>query len=217
MDANNTAVLKRGQEEMQSKLSTVVEEVGNVSDISTKAGLTSKQLECISNLDEFVKYKMESIELSKAKPSGSRTLEVIQEQINANNKKIDFSFEKFQNCYKELEEFIFNIKIKLTGDDIYNFIDSFKAYLDTLNTYQLCILFDFFSSLLILIFIINIIFAYYGNSLIEYLNLERKLPKIAKIIEMRRKTSGFVILLNILFIIIVLGLSMYVNIVTLMF
>ena len=122
----------------------------------------------------------------------------------------------FESCFNELRENIENLKPKYTGDNINMLIEQFKGYLDTLNTYQLCILFDLFTSGLILIFIINIIYAFYGNKLIEYLNLESKYPKMSKFIKMRRNLSGFAIFLNLLIIIIILGLTMYVNIVTLL-
>jgi len=217
MDANSNENLMQGQKkEIRSNIDTLIVDVQNTSDIATKAGLTSRHNECVLQLDMVVKHRMEQINLSQTKPSGNTTLELSKEQEKIAGEKLDFSINGLEKCTKELSDFISNIKSKLTGDDIYILIDNFKAYLDTLNTYQLCIVFDLFSSLLVLCFIINIIFAYYGNSFIESFDLEKKYPKIAIIIKMRRKMSAFQIFLNFMLIIIVLGLTMYVNVVTLM-
>lgn len=206
---------------MNSALKTISEEIGKSTDFSVKSALISRIDDCSLNLNELTRVKNKSFDLRESlnqiqSKGDSELIKKVTENLQQNEGFEKSQATSFESCFNELRENIENLKPKYTGDNINMLIEQFKGYLDTLNTYQLCILFDLFTSGLILIFIINIIYAFYGNKLIEYLNLESKYPKMSKFIKMRRNLSGFAIFLNLLIIIIILGLTMYVNIVTLL-
>lgn len=220
-EANNSAALAAKQESMNSALKTISEEIGKSTDLTVKSALVSETEDCSLKLNELTIFKNKSFDLREKlneiqSKGDSELIKQVTENLQQNEGFEKSQAASFESCFNELREYISNLKPKYTGDNINMLIEQFKGYLDTLNIYQLCILFDLFTSGLILIFIINIIFAFYGNRLIEYLNLESKYPKMSKFIKMRRNLSGFAIFLNLLVIIIILGLTMYVNIVTLL-
>jgi hypothetical protein len=95
---------------------------------------------------------------------------------------------------------------------IYN---DFKEYLSTLSVYELCILTNIFLMIFIFTCLITILFAFYGNYLIEKLSLEQKYPKLSGIIKLRVKLQHYYILTNSLFIFIAIVLMGYINIITL--
>jgi hypothetical protein len=93
----------------------------------------------------------------------------------------------------------------------------FKEYLSTLSVYELCILTNIFLMIFIFTCLITILFAFYGNYIIEKLSLEQKYPKLSGIIKLRVKLQHYYILTNSLFIFIALVLMGYINIITLGF
>lgn len=221
MEVNTPASIAAKQEIMNSTLKTISEEAGKSTDLSVKSCLVAKTEDCAMKFNELIRFKNKSIDmhdkLNKVESKGdSELIKKITEDLQKNDGFVNSEATNFENCFKELREYIENLKAKYTGDNINILIEQFKAYLNTLDIYQLCILFDLLASSLILLFIINIIFAFYGNKLIDYFNLELKFPKISKIIKLRRNLSEFSIFLNLLIIIIMLGLTMFVNIATLL-
>ena len=220
-EVNTPAAIAAKQDLMNSTLKTIAEEVGKSSELSVKSALVSKTENCSMKFNELIRFKNKSVDmhekLKQVESTGdSELIKKVTEDLHKNDGFVNSEATNFENCFNDLREYIANLKPKYIGDNINILIEQFKAYLDTLNIYQLCILFDLLASLLILIFIINIIFAFYGNKLIDYFNLESKFPKLSKIIKLRRNLSEFSILLNLIIIIIMLGLTIYVNIVTLL-
>jgi hypothetical protein len=108
------------------------------------------------------------------------------------------------------------------NNPILNIYNDFKEYLSTLSVYELCILTNIFLMIFIFTCLITILFAFYGNYLIEKLSLEggarsKKYPKLSGIIKLRVKLQHYYILTNSLFIFIALVLMGYINIITLGF
>lgn len=101
-------------------------------------------------------------------------------------------------------------------NDNYNFIkeilNKWNNFLSTLSIDQLCALSNLLLGIMILFFLFNIIFIYYGDILIKYLSLETKYPKLAKIINLRRKVLNFYISIYFLLIIISLILLILVDV-----
>lgn len=221
MEINSPAALAAKQDSMKSTLEKILEEVDKSTDLSVKSALVSKTEDCSMKFKELIRFKNKSIDihdkLKEVESTGdSELIKKVTEELQKNDGFLNSEATSFENCFNELRDYIANLKPKYTGDNINMLIEQFKAYLNTLDIYQLCILFDLLASSVIFLLIINIIFAFYGNRLIDYFNLESKFPKMSNIIKMRRNLSGFAIFLNLLIIIIMLGLIMFVNIVTLL-
>ena len=124
------------------------------------------------------------------------------------------SQEKFRNLDRLYEEFWSKSKYTSDGsiiDKINEYYSIFKDYLSTLSIEQVGALGHIILLSWILYTILNIIAIYYGDILIRYFKLEEKYPKIAKLIQIRRKFLEYYIKLNILLIILVLVLLLYTN------
>ena len=64
---------------------------------------------------------------------------------------------------------------------------------------------------LILLSLLQIVFIFYGTFILDYLNLEARYPKLAKIIQLRRTFQQFYLLLNICIIFIVSIIMLFFN------
>jgi len=76
---------------------------------------------------------------------------------------------------EELGKYFNNLESKLLEDNsISEIISCYKTYLDTLSIHELCILINILICIFILTCLISILFAFYGNYLIDKLSLEKK-------------------------------------------
>lgn len=92
----------------------------------------------------------------------------------------------------------------------------FQAYTSTLSLQELAILFNLSGIIFIMGCLLSIIFTFYGDLILNKLNLEKKFPKLAGLIKLRRSFVQFYLLINILFIILALIIMTYINVVTLL-
>ena len=100
-------------------------------------------------------------------------------------------------------------KSKFIADD--DFFDSYKEFISELDNEQLCNLMSISTSLFILICLYDILIINFGNEIIDYFKLDLKFPKIAKIINFRKKVTRFSILINYLLIFLALIFIIYIN------
>ena len=95
-------------------------------------------------------------------------------------------------------------------------MNEFKDYLSTLSITEICLVINISSSIFIFTCLVSIIFAVYGNFLIERFKLEEKYPKLAFVIRLRVKLQHIYVITNSLFILVSLILMIIVNLITLM-
>lgn len=130
--------------------------------------------------------------------------------------EIDASFKKVYDNRDSLVNFLNDKFSKLIEDNsIYSLINDFQSYISSLSVMELCLIINITSCLFILTCIISIIFAISGNYLIAKLSLDKKLPKLSKIIQWRVKFQNYYILINIIFIILALLPLIFINTITL--
>ena len=95
-------------------------------------------------------------------------------------------------------------------------VEYFKFFISNLSFEQLLAVAHISSSIFIFILLPrwgrDIIIIIYSDYLIKYLRLEKKYPKIARIIQMRRMFQHSYLIINILLIIITLICTIYMNI-----
>ena len=129
---------------------------------------------------------------------------------------MDFNFCNLINTIKELINpsnntlnSIFNTVEKYVNSNN-NFTESFMSLIHDLNNYiktltveQNLALMTISGSILILLSMSSVISVFYGDYLITKLNLETRLPKLAKFIQLRRKFRQFYLLIHVLAIIII--------------
>ena len=70
---------------------------------------------------------------------------------------------------------------------------------------------NFAGSVLVFLCLYTIITAFYGNKLIEYFQLEKKYPKLAKVIYYRIKFQNYTIIYNFILLSIVLFIQTAIN------
>ena len=79
-------------------------------------------------------------------------------------------------------------------DNISDNIDNINNFFINLSHEQNIALFNFSGILLIFITLINILFIFYGNKLLDYFNLENRFPRLAIFINLRRKFQQYYLL-----------------------
>lgn len=209
---NQTKILKEQSNELfkqNDTLDNIRKSVEGILDENVRNKLTAQVLECKEKVSEV-----------------TRTLgNLNNSKDNLFSQEDRLSFENAFNLHEsgiinlnktttELLKILEDLNSKFNGDDINNIIENFKVYLSTLNTFELCVLFNIFISIFILFCLITIIVIYYGNFLINYFNLENKFPKLAKFIKIRHAFQEFYMLLYFSLIFISLIFMIYVNFVT---
>ena len=135
----------------------------------------------------------------------SQKLNNISENIGKSNDKLSEVKDLFFNsCSGSGSNFLY-------VDDITKFISMYQDYLSTLTLAQTGALVHIFVSLFIFFCLFTIIGIFYGDTLIRYLNLEEKYPKLARFIQLRRKLQQYYFILNMFLIFIALSCIIYVN------
>jgi hypothetical protein len=138
----------------------------------------------------------------------------IKEYHEKMGKLIEANLKRTEELEKFLRENGYDNKF-IEDNPILKLISDFKEYVSTLSFYDLCILIDLLLAMFIFTCLISILFAFYGNFLIEKLSLEKKYPKLSGIIKLRVKLQHYYIIINSLFIFIALIVMSYVNLMTL--
>lgn len=166
----------------------------------TKAMKESLQQESSSFLDKLNNSNANLEEKSKI-------LEAIKENQEAKSRIAD-------TILAEAKEF----GSEYTKNDLSGFIDCFlewyKGYISTLNVEQLICLSNVIGLVWIIYILNGIVFTYYGNRLINYLNLEKKFPKLSNVIKLRSKISDKIMQAEVLYlylvIILLIGINLYI-------
>ena len=74
---------------------------------------------------------------------------------------------------------------------------------------------NFFGCLIILLCLITILSAFYGNKIIVYFDLENIFPSLAKFIRFRMKFQNYTIIYNFVLLTVVLIIQMIINLIVL--
>ena len=101
------------------------------------------------------------------------------------------------------EEIIVNLmeEINPKCSDVFgifkDMLNTFQEFLLTLNLEQHIALANLFSDIFIFSCLVTIVTIFYGDLMIKYFNLEEKYPRLAKLIQLRRKFQTYSLTLNI--------------------
>lgn len=96
-------------------------------------------------------------------------------------------------------------------DSIDRLWNDFNAWIQSLDYIHNVAIVNIMGLGLILLSLLQIIFIFYGTVFLDYLNLETRYPKLAKIIQLRRTFQQFYLLLNICIIAIVSIIMLFFN------
>ena len=91
-------------------------------------------------------------------------------------------------------------------------VKEISNYLSTLTFEQTVAILHIFGCIVIIISLISLFIVFYGNKLIDNLNLENRFPKIARLIQLRRKFQMYYSLIDFIIIIIVTLSMLYIDI-----
>lgn len=95
---------------------------------------------------------------------------------------------------------------------ITDFMESYQEFLSQLSPEQLACLSNLFGYILIFFCIGSITSIYFGEQLIQYLKLEIRFPKLAKIIQLRQRFKTYYFIMNIFIIYCILFFFIGINI-----
>lgn len=98
-----------------------------------------------------------------------------------------------------------------SGNYINNQLENFRVLFSQLNFEQLWAISHIFSSVFILLCLMSIISVIYSDYLLNYLKIEDKYPKLGRIIKLRKMYQQYYLILNLLFIIITLMATIFIN------
>ena len=151
----------------------------------------------------------------------------ITENINENSRALFDSYkvemDKAFNKAKEIADIVdkkynnFENSINKLNNDNYitKLINEYNDYLYNLSITEICLVINISSCFLVLTCLITILFAVYGNFIIDKLSLQDKYPKLATFIKLRVKLQHTYVLINTLVIVVVLILMIITNYITL--
>lgn len=207
--------------EQKNQILEIKDEIKNVQELlnqSTKDDLVKKTIiNKIEPLNNSIK-ELESFYNSwPSQDNKEQNIKNIDEFKDSYHREMGDLITKCHNRISDLEKFLKDNNFKFSEDNfISKLITEFKDYLSTLSIEQLCILIDFLLITLVFSCLITILFAFYGNFLIDKFSLEEKYPKLSVIIKLRRKFQHYYIITNSLIIIFALLFMGYVNLFTLL-
>lgn len=193
--------------ELQEQISSSLDEETN-NEVEKAKELTND----LKNMERIHKNYFDKFENGNVSTDPKDSIEL----YNKYKAQIDETFSKANNKAKEIIDILDNTKEKIMDNNtIFNVINEFKEYLDSLSAMEICLIINISSCVFILTCIISIIFAISGNYLIDKFSLEHKLPKLSKIIQLRVKFQHYYAIINLVFIILAILSLILVNTITL--
>jgi hypothetical protein len=193
--------------EYKKELVGLSEKIDNCKDPALKEILREKYLIVRDNI-QIMKENFDKIREVMPDSENSKLLkEYADVFLNA--------FNKADNTGISILDLLKENKNKFWGENsILDLISNYSQYLSNLSTTELCLIINISTSIFILTCLISILFAFYGNFLLDKFSLEKRYPKLSGIIKLRIKLQNYYILINTLFIVISLILLIGVNILT---
>ena len=203
-------------ETLQSKLDEMNNSLSTVNDPAIRATIKSKITEMTSEINKMRaahdRY-CNQIESGTINSSSEDTFSIFEKY------KTEFkaAFDKAEKAANKIEEVCSETKTKFLEDsNLFNLINKFKEYLDSLSFMEICLVINITTSIFILTNIISILFALYGNYLIEKFSLEKKIPILKNIIQVRVKFQRYYIYVNSILVILAVLSLIIINTLTLL-
>lgn len=200
---------------VKTKISDLQEQISSTVDSEMRRQLIEKyqelkkDLKSMQGIHNKYFYKLESGSVS-TDPEGSLSL------YDKYKKEINEVYSKANNKADEVSDILNNTKDNfMDNNPIFETIKNFKEYLASLSIMEICLVVNIFSCVFIITCIISILFAVFGNYLIDRFSLVQKFPKLSRIIQLRVKLQRYYIIINSVLIILALLSLLLVNIITL--
>ena len=210
------------QNEMKSYFSSLKDEISalqeQLASNTTKEEnrlISEKLMELNNSLNQLngvQKDYLDRFEKGNINPDSQTSFDL----YNKHKEIFETSFSKVNDKANEIIEFLEKTKDKFMDDNpIFNLINEFKEYLNSLSAMEICLIINISSCVFIFTCLISILFAFSGYYLIEKFSLEQKFTKLSKIIQLRVKFQRYYIIINLVFIILAIFSLIFINTITL--
>jgi Skp family chaperone for outer membrane proteins len=210
---NTTSEMKDLITQVDNKVTDMGKKIDNYSNPEEKTRLLTDCAEVKSDVKNLGDIHNSFYEKSQGLSKNSEK-ELLFKDYNEQFKE---AFTKVSDKVEDLVKSVNNMTKNFTDDNsILQIINEFKDYLASLSSTDICLVINISSSIFIFTCLVSIIFAVYGNFLIDRFSLEDKYPKLAFFMRLRVKLQHTYIISNTLFIVIALILMIIVNLITLM-
>jgi len=200
---------------VKAKITDLQEQISSTVDSESRRQLIekcqelNKELKNMKGIHNNYYEKFENGSIS-TDPEGSLSL------YDKYKKDVNEALFKANNKAEEILDYLNNTKNNfMDNNPIFEIIKKFKEYLASLSIMEICLVVNIFSCVFIITCIISILFAVFGNYLIDRFSLEQKFPKLSSIIQLRVKLQRYYIIINSVLIILALLSLILVNTITL--
>jgi hypothetical protein len=175
----------------------------------TKVSIIQNSTKADSEIELAKKEILHAEELKKKTPelSAESTQLNVGNHLNRAQEYLDKTIKEASNLYGKTNKF-------LEDFNFYKFIENYRNYISSLDLNQLCQLITISFSIPTLICFINILIINFGDYIINYLELDKRYPKLARIIDIRKKFSKFYIFINSIIMFISILTIIFINIIT---
>jgi hypothetical protein len=202
-------------EELNNKYTSLLE--NNVSRLETEREILEESNSLSKDVEVLDQKLRSSLEIRRElqhkyleNSEDSIIIDKIQEVENTNVEIHNM----YESVNTKFDSFINKVNTLLNNSgNKSQYLDSLQSIIDGFNYEQNLAMSNILGSMFIIFSLISIISIFYGDKLIIFFDLEKRFPKIAKFIQIRRKFQQYYLLMNISLIIIVLLLIIYVNII----
>jgi hypothetical protein len=162
-------------------------------------------------IEEMNKLKNKISSQNSISKSQAQDTNSVLDQLNDVNQTFQNSNNELNSFLKIIEKYI-NSKNNNFSNSFTNLFTDLYNIIETMTVEQNLAFITISGSFFILLTMFSIISVFYGDYLIIKLNLEKKFPRLAKIIQLRRKFQQFYLLSNIFIIILILLIIITFNI-----
>jgi ABC-type multidrug transport system permease subunit len=153
--------------------------------------------------DPYTRLQIQN-EINNLQAQANGKIVQIHDAINSINPNLYVAKIQIQEVIEQLRRNGHNFM-----DSFYKYFEDFNSLISSLDYTQNIAFINLSGIFVILVTIISIIFIFYGNIILDYLNLEQRYPKIAKFIILRRKFQQYYLLWDI-FIITIVSIVMFI-------
>lgn len=172
---------------------------------------------CVDKVQESVAVQNQNIsnitdQISQIKPSSDGTVKLNPEQIRALQESADKLNNSSNSVEKALKDLIDARKKFWDSDYFQSLIDQFNSFISQLSFEQLYAFAHISAAIFILFLIINIIMTLFSSFLLDLFNLEKKYPRLAKVVIYRKRFQTYYLVVNIFFILLTVIVIIFINI-----
>lgn len=214
-DTNKQVEIDRLTRETNQTVAEIKAMVANCNDPALRESLIAKQ----NKLSEFLEQMKSAFKnASNLKPTDID----VESKFASYREDFTKAFDGANACFNDLVDIASEGTPKNMGynsilDMAQSGIDNFSQFLSNLTTTELCLVINISTGLFILACFISILFALFGNFLLDKFSLDKRFPKISGIIKLRIKLQNYYIIFNAILILVSLILMIGVNFFTLIY